>query len=187
MPDSFYHLLEELLEYRHKGRKSAGELLQHEFVQFHTKLLHDANPPPNLDISHVVAESLTTPTTTSETASEPTKSMRLTSSVQRHSMFMDFKKFERSVTTLLATLLSKQELNLLLQKLESGRTNQEQKKEKDIQVSSGHDDDDDDVAKVSKKLNIIPISELETMLEEMKQTKWYVHECLLLLLLLLKS
>jgi calcium-dependent protein kinase len=171
MPDSFYHLLEELLEYRHKGRKSAGELLQHEFVQFHTKLLHDANPPPNLDISHVVAESLTTPTTTSETASEPTKSMRLTSSVQRHSMFMDFKKFERSVTTLLATLLSKQELNLLLQKLESGRTNQEQKKEKDIQVSSGHDDDDDDVAKVSKKLNIIPISELETMLEEMKQTK----------------
>jgi hypothetical protein len=47
-----------------------------------------------------------------------------------------------------------------------------------LEVSSGHDDeDDDDVAKVSKKLNIIPISELETMLEDMKQTKWYVHEC----------
>jgi hypothetical protein len=94
-------------------------------------------------------------------------------------MFMDFKKFERSVTTLLATLLSKQELNLLLQKLESRRTKQ---KEEDILKVSGHnhdneEDDNDNVAKVSKKLNIIPIHELETMLEEMKQTKWYVYEC----------
>jgi calcium-dependent protein kinase len=174
MPDSFYHLLEELLEYRHKGRKSAGELLQHEFVQFHKQQLHhDDDDASNLDIHQVMADSLAPTTTT-------TKSMRLTSSVQRHSMFMDFKKFERSVTTLLATLLSKQELNLLLQTLERRIKQEEEEEEEkeDIIKVSGHNndnEDDDNVAKVSKKLNIIPICELETMLEEMKQTKWYVY------------
>jgi hypothetical protein len=95
-------------------------------------------------------------------------------------MFMDFKKFERSVTTLLATLLSKQELNLLLQTLERRIKQEEEEEEEkeDIIKVSGHNndnEDDDNVAKVSKKLNIIPICELETMLEEMKQTKWYVY------------
>ncbi len=155
MPDSFYNLLEELLEYRHKGRKSAGELLSQDFVQFHKQ--------HGLSISDVVADSVT-PLPESKNA---TKSMRLTSSVQRHSMFMDFKKFERSVTTLLATLLSKQELDVLLEKLEK-RTNELLEENVQVMDASGHD------VQVSKKLNIIPIKELETILKEMKQTKWYV-------------
>lgn len=162
MPDSFYDLLEELLCYRHKFRKSAGDLLGHEFVQFHK--LH----AENLSISDVVADSLTPlPQDVNGSNKNPTKSMRLTSSVKRHSMFLDYQKFERSVTTLLATLLSKQDFDMFLQKLE--QRNSEQQK---VMDTSGHDVIQP--VAVAKKLNIIPMSELEVILKDMKQTKWYV-------------
>jgi hypothetical protein len=41
-------------------------------------------------------------------------SMSLAGSVHRHNLFLDFKKFERSLTTLLAAMLSKAELSRLL-------------------------------------------------------------------------
>jgi predicted dehydrogenase len=41
--------------------------------------------------------------------------MRLTSSVQRHGMFLDYQKFERSVTTLLVTLLTNKDFDALLE------------------------------------------------------------------------
>jgi len=156
MPDSFYDLLEELLCYRHKGRKSAGELLNHEFVQFHKK--YAENP---LSIHDVVQDSLQPlPDDVNGSKSKnPTKSMRLTSSVQRHSMFLDYQKFERSVTTLLATLLAKQDFDKLLELL------QKQNGEQIVGDASG-------VEAQPKKLNIIRISELKTIMKEMKQDKW---------------
>jgi hypothetical protein len=144
MCPSFYNLLEELLEYRHKGRKSAGDLLGHEFCQLHKQT-------DDLSITDVVQDSMASNNNDNNNNNKmKNSSMRLMSSVQRHSMFLDFKKFERSVTTLVATLLSKQELNTLLKKLET-------KNELE-----------------TKKLNIIPMKELQMMLQEMKQTKWYV-------------
>ena len=154
MPDSFYDLLEELLCYRHKGRKSAGELLNHEFVQFHK--IHADNP---LSLHDVVDDSLSplADDVSGTVSKSKTTSMRLTSSVQRHSLFMDFKKFERSVTTLLATLLAKPEFDKLLETVQKRITEKEELKDS-----------------VAKNLNIIPIHELKAMLKDIKAQKWCV-------------
>lgn len=154
MPDSFYYLLEQLLEYRHKGRKSAGELLHHEFVQFHK--LHDGGEHA-LSLQTVVPDSSLAPlpTTTGDASTKnATTSMRLTSSVKRHSLFLDYQRFERSVTTLLATLVAKQDFDVLLERLQHYK--------------------DSNVKVESKNLNIIPIHELKAILKSMNQTKWYV-------------
>lgn len=105
MPDSFYDLLEKLLVYRHKNRIVAEDVLQHEFVTFHKHLqVQDgkdlSSPEQPMDAKHIRA------------------SVSLQGSVQRHGLMMGFKKFERSLTTLLATMLSKSELSLLLDALE---------------------------------------------------------------------
>lgn len=175
MPDSFYDLLEQLLYYRHKQRKSAGELLGHEFVQFYKSYENNGSLSvlENVivqDSSSSLAPPPPLPSTTGgdgSTKNNPTKSMRLTSSVKRHTLFLDYQRLERSVTTLLATLLSKQDFNVLLEKLQQ-RTSQEE--ELNVMDASSKSME---VVK-PKTLNIIPISELKTILQEMNQTKWYV-------------
>ena len=46
-----------------------------------------------------------------------TASVSIRGSVSKHNIFLNFKKYERSLTTLLATMLSKTELNQLLELL----------------------------------------------------------------------
>lgn len=80
LPDSYYKMLKELLEYKHKKRKNASQILESsDFVRFH------------------------------KFASSVEKN-NIIGSVGRHSLFLDYQKFERSLTTLLATMLSKSEL-----------------------------------------------------------------------------
>eukprot|EP00535_Pseudo-nitzschia_heimii_P008357 CAMPEP_0197190142 /NCGR_PEP_ID=MMETSP1423-20130617/21052_1 /TAXON_ID=476441 /ORGANISM="Pseudo-nitzschia heimii, Strain UNC1101" /LENGTH=561 /DNA_ID=CAMNT_0042642451 /DNA_START=427 /DNA_END=2112 /DNA_ORIENTATION=- len=84
LPDSYFKMLKELLEYKHKKRKTASQVLESsDFVRFH------------------------------KFASSVEKS-NIIGSVGRHSVFLDFQKFERSLTTLLATMLSKTELNMFV-------------------------------------------------------------------------
>jgi calcium-dependent protein kinase len=150
MPESYFELLEELLQYRHKMRKSAGQLLQQEFVLFHKQ--HD-NDDDYLNLTQVVNDSKNNVNNTStSTSTSPrrssTKSMVLTGSVKRHSLFLDYVTFERSVTTLIATLVPKEEFQLLLIALKSK----------------------------SSKLNIIPMVELMETLKERKQSQWYARD-----------
>lgn len=103
LPESCYDLLNKLLVYCHKERPSAGDMLCHEFVQFHQLLCSDASGGRQ---------------DTADMQNNVIRSLALPGSVGRHGAFLDFKKFERSLTTLLATMLTKDELSRLLNILE---------------------------------------------------------------------
>jgi serine/threonine protein kinase len=102
LPDSYYKMLKELLEYKHKKRKTATQILESsDFVRFHT-----------------FASSV--------------KKSNIIGSVGRHSLFLDYQKFERSLTTLLATMLSKSELTVFVQTVHS-ETEQKQLDKKQVE------------------------------------------------------
>ena len=102
LPDSYYKMLKELLEYKHKKRKTANQILESsDFVRFHT-----------------FASSV--------------KKSNIIGSVGRHSLFLDYQKFERSLTTLLATMLSKSELTVFVQTVHS-ETEQKQLNKKQLE------------------------------------------------------
>ena len=101
LPDSYYKMLKELLEYKYKKRKTASQILESsDFVRFH------------------------------RFASSVEKS-NITGSVGRHSVFLDYQKFERSLTTLLATMLSKNELMTFVATVQ-GEIKQQQLEKKEL-------------------------------------------------------
>lgn len=95
LPDSFYVMLNQLLEYKHKIRKKASGILESDFVRFHKFA-------SSVDNSNIIG------------------------SVGRHSLFLDYQKFERCLTTLLATMLTKSELIIFLKTIQN-KSNVEQK------------------------------------------------------------
>lgn len=144
MPAPYYDMLETLLVYHHKKRKSAGEMLDHEFVQFHLDLLkEDGKEFASDETSDAFVQQPMVPTT-------PTRRRRMSlsvkGSVRRHSLFFDYKKYERSLTTILATLLSKDELRKLIWILKPDEGQHANKSE-------------------GPKLQVILISELKAILE----------------------
>merc|ERR1719291_875800 len=92
LPDSFFSLMEDLLCYQYKNRKSVKEVMKSEFVQFTTN--ENVNEKGNLSGS--------------------TQNIALKGTVRRHSMYLDYRKFERSVTVVLVTMFSNDELNELI-------------------------------------------------------------------------
>jgi calcium-dependent protein kinase len=116
MPDSYYELLAAALTYKPKLRKTAAELLQFEFTKFHKQ--QDAEQTLSLEQVAAAAASAEFP---SGEASRIRRqgSVSLRGSVSRHNMFLGFKRFERSLTALLAALLSKKELDTLVTKLKN--------------------------------------------------------------------
>lgn len=138
LPESYYEMLEKLCTYHHKSRPSAREMLQDEFVQFHKVHEKEASSPS---------------TTTAASSSKKMKRSRTASvhfvgSVERHGLVLNYQKFERAVTTLLATMLSREQLEQVLATLEhrDGKT----------------------------KLKVISVGELKTLLVEMDKQEWYV-------------
>jgi serine/threonine protein kinase len=120
LPDSFYDLLEGLLVYRHENRMSAGDFLTHDFVQFHQHLLEEEDDMV-LSVEQIAAEAAGTKVANDgdNTTNERKRlgrhvSVPLSGSVARHTIFLGYQKFERAVTTLLAALLTKTELDVLL-------------------------------------------------------------------------
>jgi hypothetical protein len=98
-------LLDELLTYRHKQRKTSGEVLKLDFVVFHKDLQEEEQDG--------FAEALAKPSLRKSRMMR-TPSIAVLGSVRRHSAFLDFKKFERSLTTCLATMLDTNELLKLM-------------------------------------------------------------------------
>jgi len=85
LPGSYHKMLKELLEYKHKKRKFASQILEKsDFVRFHKFA-------SSVERSNIIG------------------------SVGRHSLFLDYQKFERCLTTLLATMLSKSELTVFVE------------------------------------------------------------------------
>ncbi|GKZ00938.1 hypothetical protein MPSEU_001045300 [Mayamaea pseudoterrestris] len=115
LPDSFHELLESLLTYRHRQRPSAGQLLPQEFVQFHKTI----DTSVGISIEDIAATAAFGQPTNDllENRSQRTQSVALSGTQQKHSLFLGFKRFERSLTTLLAAMLTKTELKRLLELL----------------------------------------------------------------------
>lgn len=156
MPDSFYELLEGLLTYRHKKRPSAGEMIRSEFVQFHRE--HEEGNLLSLDEVAAVAASTAIPSSAdgSRNGTARTTSITLRGSVDRHNLFLGFKKYERSLTALLATMLSKKELQKLIEILRSRVAAEE---------SKGVTTDDSDTNK-EQQLSVIKITDLKTIIKD---------------------
>eukprot|EP00580_Thalassiosira_gravida_P016237 CAMPEP_0201662330 /NCGR_PEP_ID=MMETSP0494-20130426/4442_1 /ASSEMBLY_ACC=CAM_ASM_000839 /TAXON_ID=420259 /ORGANISM="Thalassiosira gravida, Strain GMp14c1" /LENGTH=601 /DNA_ID=CAMNT_0048140661 /DNA_START=326 /DNA_END=2127 /DNA_ORIENTATION=- len=131
MPDSFYDMLEGALVYRHKQRKDACQLMTGEFAQFHIQHQKQSSnksssKPGVISIHEIAAEAageytdqITEMTNNNKSNFNPSGSIRTTSvvlegSVHRHAAYLNFQKFERSVTTVLATMLSKDTCKKLL-------------------------------------------------------------------------
>jgi len=128
LPDEFIDLLNKSMCYKHKSRPSAFELLNHEFVKFHERK-HDLKDDNEieadqglniLDIVNVANGASDDVLSTPKSSGTKTLTSRaLRGSIARHSMYLDFAKFERSLTSLLATLLSEADYEALINKLES--------------------------------------------------------------------
>lgn len=133
LPESFYDLLEETLKYRHKRRKTAGELLNHEFCRLHREDDHDDDDGDGIigveEIAAVAAAAASSASNDGSSTGGGIASSRggkgggggsvsLRGSVSRHAVYLGYRKFERSVTTLLATILSGVEYDALLSELD---------------------------------------------------------------------
>jgi calcium-dependent protein kinase len=172
MPDSFLDMLELLLCFKHKRRKAAREMLSHDFVQF-----HKTHSDQGLSLDDVVAAASVAVTTmeinddsAAGTTGRPLQSISLRGSVRRHSVFLNYQQFERSVTTLLATLVSKKDLSILIQTLELDM-------KQDVNENGNINSNNSATPSVNKptKLQVITISRLKELLKEMKQDEWYVE------------
>ena len=159
MPDSYYDMLDGLLAYKYKNRKSAQEMLNHEFVTFHETAF-------TVEQIAMQAQGEISEQPLSADGSKKkrrTQSISLRGSVSRHTAVLDYQKFERSLTTLLATLIDRKELASLMQSLTERIAPQEEK-------GSGTEEEKPKIP-ISQlsKLDVIPIEELKQMLVDRKQ------------------
>ena len=136
IPDSFCDMLNDLLVYQHKQRKTAKMMLDHEFVNFHKSVF---------SMEQIAQEAQTNTSVMRRNTSE-----LIVGSMRRHSLFIDYKKFERSLTTLLAALLDKKDLQKFISALE------EEMVFKDIQADN----------LTGNRLNIVLISEVKEFLKD---------------------
>ena len=136
LPDSFYDMLEGALCYAPNKRMDASQLLQCEMAQFHIQheliasTMNEKSNGGRISISEVVADAaaaagyddniidrrdddgesefmalLSSPS--SSMKPKRTMSVLLEGSVNRHNVYLGYQKFERSVTTVLATMLAR--------------------------------------------------------------------------------
>ena len=140
LPDSYYEMLEGALTYRHKSRLSAGLLLKGEFPQFHLHHAENDQGSGTISIHDVVAEAARESEDGNSQLQRPslnrTKSVLLEGSVNRHSEYLGYQRFERSVTTLLATMLPKEACHRLLVLLKEHHKEEESSEKKYMENAS---------------------------------------------------
>ncbi|GAX25958.1 hypothetical protein FisN_6Hh002 [Fistulifera solaris] len=154
MPESYYELLAAALTYKPNLRKSAAELLEFEFTQFHKH----QDDEQILSLEQVAAAAASADLPVGEASRVRRQgSVSLRGSVSRHNMFLGFKRFERSLTALLAALLSKKELDALVTKLK-------------IRAAQQHSSEPEGPSSFSdqnnKQLAVISMEELRELIRE---------------------
>eukprot|EP00584_Thalassiosira_punctigera_P001753 CAMPEP_0172540402 /NCGR_PEP_ID=MMETSP1067-20121228/11429_1 /TAXON_ID=265564 ORGANISM="Thalassiosira punctigera, Strain Tpunct2005C2" /NCGR_SAMPLE_ID=MMETSP1067 /ASSEMBLY_ACC=CAM_ASM_000444 /LENGTH=478 /DNA_ID=CAMNT_0013326261 /DNA_START=113 /DNA_END=1549 /DNA_ORIENTATION=+ len=92
MPQTYYDMLDKMLVYRYKGRKSAGDMLDDEFASFHKAL---------------------------EDEGQKTQSVLLPGTGDKAAISFGFMKFQRILTFILATMLPREDLLTLLSFVEA--------------------------------------------------------------------
>lgn len=169
MPDSYYEMLEGALSYKHKVRSTAGQLMNGEFAQFHIQ--HGSQESNGtISIHDIAAEAANGTTDLQEQSVTRTKSVLFEGSVHRHNAYLGYQKFERSVTTMLATMLTKEHARQLLTLIE-----QESKKES---TKNGNTFENEEPIEVNangvplktnkEKLQVLTIASLLDVLQSMK-------------------
>jgi len=164
MPSSFYEMLEGALVYRHKERSEAGQLMKGEFAQFHIhhEEVGQGMKPGTISIHEIAAEAAGEHADTvpemNFSGSIKTTSIVLEGSVSRHNAYLEYQQFERSVTTLLATMLSKDTCKRLIVLLGEQHQKVEGMKSVDIIQSVGRN---------SAKLQVVTIKVLLKLLDNM--------------------
>ena len=109
MPESYYDMLAGLLVWQPKDRKTAAEMLTHPFVTFHNDLTSEEKE------EQAPAPTVATALETKRPSMFKRQSIVLTGTAQRHNLTLGYQKFERSLTTLLATMLQQEELQRLVE------------------------------------------------------------------------
>jgi len=166
MPDSFYDMLEGALSYKHKIRSTAGQLMSGEFAQFHIQLdSQEKNGASFLDNTTEAVSGGTSGAQEQPATPSRTKSVLLEGSVGRHSAYLGYQKFERSVTTVLATMLTKEHARRLVTLLE-----EESKKESSTKGGNSFGEAPEepveaDLKSNKEKLQVVTISSLLGVLE----------------------
>jgi len=172
MPDSYYDMLEGALSYKHKTRSTAGQLMAGEFAQFHIQ--HDSKETNGtisfLDIAAEAAGETNGAQAQPATPNKArTKSVLLEGSVYRHNAYLGYQRFERSVTTVLATMLSKAHAIQLLTLIEEESKRESTKNGNVFEQAIEVDSNNTVSIKTNKeKLQVITIESLLGVLEIMK-------------------
>jgi len=125
------------LTYKPEKRMTCGEALKCEFVSFHKDLEGDQKA--------------------GKSKARRTQSILFSQTGARHGLYICYKKFERAMTTVLATVPSKEELEILVKKLAG---DDEKQAKKVLNGSFG----DDGIAADSGKLKVIKVGDLKKML-----------------------
>ena len=169
MPDSFYDMLEGALAFRHKSRLDAGQLMKGEFAQFHIHHAEQDNKNGTISIHEVASEadggSADALSDLRSGSLSKTKSVLLEGSVTRHNAYLGYQKFERSVTTLLATMLTKEgckKLVLTLREHHQTEDGMEGVELKETEVVCNYN-----VKTNASKLQVIKIMDLLSVLESL--------------------
>lgn len=165
LPASFFGMLDQALTYRHKKRPSAKAMLRHEFVTFHQE-------DTFLSLEDVSAAAAAAVTTHKNNKSNNNKSVSLAGSVVRHNVFLGFQRYERAVTTLLATMLSKTELAQLLQVLqdkahaavEQVASNNKIQPKSMVKTESMNNDGEEKEAIEMQTLSVVKVVELKSII-----------------------
>ena len=166
MPETYYDMLEGLLVYRHKRRKTAAEMLSHEFVTFHKDLEEEEDGISFEAIAATAAAAGGKDSTQEQSLSKRmgrSQSISLRGSVVRHTLMLGYQKFERSITTLLATMLDGNEFDRLIKILEDRKASEKSKAEaasKELGVEGSND------IVNPERLDIIQIHELKKIIKE---------------------
>jgi hypothetical protein len=157
MPDSFYEMLEGAMTYKPKTRSTAGQLLRGEFPQFH--IHHDENqtmPSDDEDGAERQTDDLLPRRSIAKT-----KSVLLEGSVGRHSTFLGYQHFERSLTTLLATMLPTDLCKTLVVTLRNYNQSHAE------QLSDSKEGKEEAKRTDANKLQVIPVKDLVVVIQEM--------------------
>ncbi|KAL7527764.1 hypothetical protein ACHAWF_002299, partial [Thalassiosira exigua] len=126
MPDTYYEMLDKLLVYRWKGRKSASEMLKDEFVTFHKALKKAPSKRQSM---------------------MRTQSVLLSGTGEKAAAAFGYTKFQRTLTTVLATMMDRGDIVSLMSKAEA-------------HISAAGEEMD-------SKLNMIKVKDLKAILSDM--------------------
>ena len=155
MPDSFYAMLEGALRYVPKTRSTAGQLLKGEFAQFHLHHDEEQTLTASDDEDAVVESADDLPPRRSIAR---TRSILIEGAVDRHSTYLGYQSFERSLTTLLAAMLPQEQCKELVLKLRESKS-----AEKDT-----IDAKKEGTPKTNEsKLQVIPVKDLVKVIQDM--------------------